>query len=31
MTPRQENDVPGIIGIVVIAILAALLLGGRLG
>ena len=31
MTPREENDVPVIIGIAVIAILAALLLGGRLG
>jgi hypothetical protein len=31
MTPRAENDLPVIIGIAVLAILAALLLGGRLG
>jgi hypothetical protein len=31
MMPLEQNDMPAIIGIAVIAILAALLLGGGLG
>jgi hypothetical protein len=31
MTPREQNDMPAIIGIAAVAILAALLLGGGLG